>query len=213
MAIVEPGLEITPEQFLDLPDAEEFELIDGELVRREMGSQSSWSGGKFYRFLDEYAERTGLGWVWPADNGFRCFPHAPKRVRRPDASFVRAERLPGPVLPGGFLTIAPDLVVEVTSPNERMVEVAEKVEDYLRAGVPLVWVFVPEARIGQVIRADGTAAWLREGDAFDGEAVVPGFRLPLSKVMPPSPAQPPASGSSGGAGGSSGSDGGAAGTP
>ena len=44
-AVAEKTL-ITPEEFLRMPDQKDFELIDGELVERNVSVLSSWIGGK-----------------------------------------------------------------------------------------------------------------------------------------------------------------------
>lgn len=136
----------TPEDLLAMPEAKNYELVDGRLVERNMGAESSWIGGRLHSRLDLFCDEHGLGWVWPADNGYQCFPHAPQLVRRPDVSFIRAGRLPGGQLPKGHVRIPPDLVVEVVSPNDLVYEVEEKVDDYQKAGVPLIWVIHPENR-------------------------------------------------------------------
>ena len=175
----------TPDDLLAMPDGKGFELVDGHLVERPMGALSSWVAGRIFRKLDEHIEAGGLGYLWPADNGFQCFPHDPMRVRRPDVSFVRRGRLPDDDLDVGFVKIAPDLVVEVLSPNDLAPEVERKVEDYLEAGVPLIWVIDPETQTARVHRADGTAARLRGDDELSGEDVVPGFRCALKAIFPP----------------------------
>lgn len=58
-------------------------------------------------------------------------------------AFVRASRLP-PVLPTGYFAGAPDLAVEVLSPNDRFPIVEQKVWQYLDAGARVVWVIHPD---------------------------------------------------------------------
>ena len=58
---------ITPETLLAMPDEKDFELVKGELVERNMGSMSSWVGGRIYRLVSDYCEAHALGFVWPAD--------------------------------------------------------------------------------------------------------------------------------------------------
>ena len=88
--------------------------------------------------LRQYGQEHRLGWAFPADNGYQCFPHAPGLVRKPDVSFVRYGRLPGGELPDGWIKIRPDLAVEVVSPNDTVEKLNEKLEDYEIAGIPLV---------------------------------------------------------------------------
>jgi Uma2 family endonuclease len=106
-------------------------------------------------------------------------------VRRADVSFIRRERYSWDQLThDGFMTLAPDLAVEVVSPNDYGREIEEKVDDYLRAGVPLVWVVYPEIRVVHVYRGDGTAGRFRGADELSGEDVLPGFRCKVDDLFP-----------------------------
>src|SRR5262245_54544478 len=113
----------TPEDLLALPDEKNYELVDGHLVERNVSTLSSWVGGQLYRRIGAFVEANDLGTAWPADNGVQCFPDAPGKVRRPDASFIRCERYSPDELSEGYLRIPPDLAVEVISPNDLAWEV------------------------------------------------------------------------------------------
>jgi Uma2 family endonuclease len=188
MNAVAEKLTTTPDELLAMPDEKDFELVDGQRVERNVGSMSSWVGGRLYRLLSEYRDTHALGLVWPADNGFRCFPDDPNQVRKPDVSFVRRGRLADDRPPDGYVTVAPDLAVEVLSPNDLALEVDHKITEYLGAGVGLVWVVNPEARAVRVHRADWTVAWLRESDELSGEGVLPGFACRVDAIFPPTAA-------------------------
>ena len=103
-------------------------------------------------------------------------------VRGPDIAFVRAERLPQPI-PSAFLEFAPDLVVEVLSPQDRAGEVLAKVADWLDAGARLVWVVDPERRVARVYRQDGTEDVISNDGALMGEDVLPGFSCTLEAIL------------------------------
>jgi Uma2 family endonuclease len=175
----------TPEDLLAMPDGENYELVDGQLVERKMGAESSWIGGNLYFALRSHCKDPGVGWVWPADNGYQCFPHAPRLVRRPDVSFIRAGRLPGGQLPKGYVRIPPDLAVEVVSPKDLAYEIEERVDDYLRAGVPLIWVIYPNLETVFIRRSNGTLTQLRQNDELTGEDVIPGFCCRVGSLFPP----------------------------
>jgi Uma2 family endonuclease len=185
--------EYTPEDLLAMPDGKSYELVDGQLVGRKMGAESSWVGGELYARLRQHGQEHQLGWVLPADNGYQCFPHAPGLVRKPDVSFVRYGRLPGGVLPKGWITIRPDLAVEVVSPNDTVEQLNEKLEDYEIAGIPLVWVIDPGSRSVMIYRGDGSIHRAHEADELSGEDIIPGFRCPVREILPqpePSPTDP-----------------------
>jgi Uma2 family endonuclease len=183
MSTVATNTRYTPEDLLAMPQGVDFELVNGELVRRNMGFRSSRVGGRVFRLMDMHSEANGLGWVLPADVGYQCFPDDPINVRKPDVSFIRRERLLAHQEPEGYARIAPDLAVEVVSPNDLFEELAEKVEEYLAAGVRLVWVVDPTAQRVLVYRADGTGTILRADDELSGEDVLPGFRCRVGDLF------------------------------
>jgi Uma2 family endonuclease len=97
-------------------------------------------------------------------------------------ALVATSRLPGGTLPQGFIRGAPDLAVEILSPNDDPVDVQQKVRDYLEAGSRLVWIVAPRPRTVTVYRPDGSARLVREPAGLEGEDVVPGFTLALAEL-------------------------------
>src|SRR5262245_26593020 len=190
-AVATEARRYTPEDLLAMPDGKSYELVNGELVERKMGAESSLVGGRLYWRLAPFCEEHDLGIAWPADNGYQCFPHDPDLVRRPDVSFVRRGRLPGDVAPKGWVKIPPDLAVEVVSPNDRVYALDAKLADYRKVRVPLVWVINPESRTVTVYRIDGSIRLLFEDDELSGEDIIPSFRCPVWAILPPrEPAEP-----------------------
>lgn len=175
---------LTPEQFLRLPDADQYELVDGKLVERHRGWESSWVATQLLFFLTDYCRKNAAGWANGSEAIYQCFPQRPNKVRRPDASFIRHGRFENEQFPQGICTLAPDLAVEVISPNDTAYEIDEKVEEYLAAGVRLVWVVNPHTRTARVHRADGSVSQLHEADEMDGEDVLPGFRCRVGEFFP-----------------------------
>ena len=122
--------------------------------------------------------------MFTSTNGIQCFAADPRKICRPDVSFVKAERFAPKHLREGFLTIAPDLSVEVISANDLVAELDEKAEEYLTAGIPRVWVIDPEVRTVVIHRGDGTLAKLHDNDELTGENVIPGFRCEVAELFP-----------------------------
>src|SRR5687768_12124711 len=139
MSIVSSTSEFTPEDLLSMPDDRRYELVGGKLVEKPVSALSSLVASIIGRILGDFVERHRLGLVFDPDATYQCFPTEPSLVRRPDVSFVRRGRFPAGDLPEGHIRIAPDLAVEVLSPNETAYNVDEKVELYVSAGVRAVW--------------------------------------------------------------------------
>jgi Uma2 family endonuclease len=83
----------------------------------------------------------------------------------------------------GYAALAPDLVAEILSPDDRPGEVLAKVGDWLDAGTKLVWVIDPERGDARVYRGDGTIAMIGPDDALDGEDILPGFTCQLLEIL------------------------------
>ena len=102
----------TPEDLLAMPDGQRFDLVDGQLVERNMGAESSWIAQQINHRLCSYAETSQPGLVLGPDCGYQIFPDDPNRVRFPDGSFIRSGHLPNDALPRGHIRVVPDLVLE-----------------------------------------------------------------------------------------------------
>ena len=166
---------------LHMPD-KRVELVKGVLIVKEpAGYRHGAVAARLTKVLMDYADAQDLGQVVAAETGFTLATD-PDTVRAPDAAFIRCERLPDPA-PAGFARLAPDLVVEVLSPDDRPGEVLAKVADWLSAGTRLVWVVDPARRRARVYRADGSDASVETDGALGGEDVVPGFTCKLSAVL------------------------------
>ena len=175
----------TPADLLEMPDGERYELVGGQLVERNKGTESSWIAGRIHSRLDAFVEEHQLGWALPEGTSYQCFPDEPDRVRKPDVSFIARGRLPDETLPRGHCRTAPDLAVEVVLPNDLYLEVDQKVHEYLAAGVRLMWVVNPDNRTLRIHRPTGSPPDLTENDQVTGEDVLPGFSCPVVDFFPP----------------------------
>ncbi len=176
--------DVTPEELLEFSEGDRYELIDGKLVQPPMSILSDLVAAALIEILGAYCREHRLGHVLPGTAQFQCFPQAPNRVRKPDVSFIRRGRLTDAQMRRGFCRVAPDLAVEVVSPNDLFEEIEARVEDYLRAGTALLWVVSPQPRRVYVHRADGSIGQLREHQELDGESVLPGFHCPVASLFP-----------------------------
>ena len=176
---------LTLEQFLTRPDTEPAsELIDGEVVQKAM---PTWAHMIIQRLLSfvftHYLEAHPGGNAGPE---LRCVFGPPGAAwgRVPDFVFVSPERI-GATRGGEPLWAAPDLAVEILSPDDRPGRVAEKVAFYLLNGVRMVWIIDPAERTMIVLTADGRSRTLTDADTLDGGDVVLGFSVAVRDILPP----------------------------
>ena len=184
MTLNPPSLLLDPDDLERMAGAENYELINGVPVEKHMGAESDEIALTLGARLRDYARGQKLGRVYGGTTGYKkCYPHAPKLLRKPDVSFVAESRLPNGQTPRGDFSIAPDLAAEVVSPNDTYEEVIRKVWDYKQAAVRLIWVIDPGTRTVLVRRLDGSVSELDETGTLSGEDVIPGFTCPMAELF------------------------------
>ncbi len=189
-----PLPKLTADELLARPDGEQFELVDGEL-RETMSLESSWIAMEIGFLIRQYLETHRLGRVFGEAASYRCFPQDPERVRKPDVSFIRHGRLTQAQFEQGHCRIAPDLAVEVVSPNDLHQDLMGRLDDYFSAGVPLIWVVEPSLKLVTVYENAGRSTnMLRADEELTGGSVLPEFRCPVARLFPqPEPVAAPQS--------------------
>ena len=130
--------------------------------------------------LDDWAK--GRGEVGP-EWRFRVAP--PGEVRRPlvpDVAYVSNARL-RPLSDSEIEVppLAPDVAVEILSPDDRRIDVDDNIDVYLRAGSSLVIVVDPQQRAVELHDRDKTAH-LGEDAAIE-HAALPGFSYPMRELF------------------------------
>ena len=178
---------MTIDDLLAWPDDDgyRYELVEGVLVRvAGSGEEASTIAGVILGELYAFVRPRRLGSVTSADGVYK-FPGAETGLL-PDVGFYVAARRAQIVDRRKPIPFAPDLAVEVASPDQKPDQMAAKARVYLGGGTRLVWVVWPERREIDIWRSGsllGPATTLRAGDALDGEDVVPEFSLPVTDVF------------------------------
>lgn len=175
---------VTPEELLVLPDGKLFELVDGELLEKNVSFLSSFVGATLGRLLGQFVVEQSLGYVLGPDCGYRCIPHDSGLVRKPDVSFISSNRISADEIGDGWARIPPDLAIEVVSPNDVAEELNRKLDDYSEAGVPLVWVVYPKDETVFAYRPDGSVERLRRPVELVGEGPLEGFHCTFAELLP-----------------------------
>lgn len=162
-----------------------FELSEGELIEMApAGGEHGDLGSELNMMVRLFVREHNLGRVTTAETGFilHTDPETGRdTVRAPDVGFISFARHPDK-LPTGYIPAAPDLAIEIISPNDRADEIERKVAEYLRYGVRLVWLFYPATKSVMEHTPNGSRRYDSD-DVLDGGDVLSGFRLPLNDVF------------------------------
>ena len=185
-AAVDPAKKVWTEAELEaLPeDGFNHEVVNGELV---MSPKNNWFHGRICTRLlvatSTFVNAHRLGAVLDSSTGFWMFN---RNCRAPDISFVPKTRL---VALGfkpterRFFPGAPDLAVEVLSPNNTRAEIDERLRDFFASGTRLAWVVNPETESVEVCHSLTQRKLIGSGGFLEGEDVLPGFRHPIADLF------------------------------
>ena len=138
--------------------------------------------GQSINFLGQlvnFVEAHGLGGVYGPDTTF-LIGH---NERLPDVSFVAAARIPAEGEPEGIWPMAPDLAVEIISPNDLYEKVHSKMREYFAAGGRQVWLISPEHKTVTILHSPTQIIILTEEDELTGGDLLPGFRCPVRELF------------------------------
>lgn len=171
----------TAEELLRNPHIGRCELVRGVLhMMSPSGARHGVVAGNLFMAIGGHVRAHGLGRAFAAETGFQIRKD-PDTVRAPDVAFVRTGRPPIPA--HGFYPGAPDLAVEVLSPDDRPGYVREKVAEWLESGTHAVWVVDPRDRTVTVHEPRRKAKRLDETGTLRGEDVLPGFEMSVASIF------------------------------
>lgn len=172
---------MTGEELLDMGDVGPAELVEGVLV--PMSPTQGEHGileAMLTTALFSFAAQHRLGWVLSGEVGFYT-QRSPDTIRAVDVAFVSKERQPE--RPTSFLTVAPELVIEIVSPSDRWSEIRKKIGEYFAAGVDRVWIVEPERHKVAVFSGPTKMIELAEADTLRGEGALAGFELAVGDLF------------------------------
>ena len=109
----------------------------------------------------------------------------PDRLVGADAAFVAKSSLPLKITSEGYLETIPDLVVEIRSRNDTVAELMAKADDYVTAGVKIVWLVDPMSRTVVEYRGSSQPKRYCDDEVLDAGEVIPGFRLKVADILQP----------------------------
>jgi Uma2 family endonuclease len=171
---------MTAEEFYEWANRPEnqgtlYELVQGEPVA--MPTPSELHGVVCFliaHLLGKYIFQRGKGYICTNDTGL-LVERDPDTLRGPDIMlFDELRRLEE--LSRQFAVAIPRLVVEVLSPSDRLGRVNRRINQYLKRGVPLVWLVDPEVRNITIYRPGKDLYTVEETEDLTGDEILPDFR-------------------------------------
>jgi Uma2 family endonuclease len=146
-------------ELLAMPeDGVERELIRGHLRERPMTKRNRWHSrteARIAYLIEQWLamQPPPRGAVYAGEVG-GILRHDPDTVFGIDVVYAAAELAAHDPKDTTLLDGVPILAVEILSPTDKQEEIDEKVDEYLAAGVALVWVVNPRYRTVTVYRPD-----------------------------------------------------------
>ncbi|MDX2216495.1 MAG: Uma2 family endonuclease [Oculatellaceae cyanobacterium bins.114] len=183
MALTAKDLERLQAHLPDYPT----ELIGGEIiVMSPSGLESDEIAIEICAQLRNWVKPRRLGRVLGSSAGF-VLPNTDEDVRAPDASFIRAERMPQPT--ESYAQLVPDLVFEVKSKTDSLEKLRQKIQEFIRLGAQVGVLVDPRTQTMEVYRLGvervEDAQILRNGEFLTVPELLPGWELSVSEVWAP----------------------------
>jgi len=170
---------MTEEEFMRLPDdGRKYELVDGEAKEVPAGVKHDAIVAHIIVLLAPFVKN--LGFLAASSAGFRMVTG---NIRSPDVSFVLRERLPEGKPPKGFMDGAPDLAIEVISPNEDWVDMGRKLGEYFMSGAKQVWLIDPDAVTVTVYKSLTDVQVFHADDEIAGGDLLTEFRCKVANLV------------------------------
>jgi len=156
---------------------------EGDLVfMSPTGGRTGNRNATILRQLGDWADQNGAGLIFDSSTLFRLPNGA---VRSPDAAWVRFDRWnelteieqdePTP--------FAPDFVIELMSPSDRLPDADRKLQEFAANGVRLGWLIDPKSRQVRIYRPSQAVTLLQAPTEVIGDPELPGFVLSLSRIF------------------------------
>lgn len=170
---------LTGADLAEMEDIGHYELVEGEIVKMSPTKiQHGLREFRFAKLLSDFLDEHDLGEVMVGEVGIYT-QRNPDTIRGADVVYISYGRL-NQASEDDFLDVAPELVVEIMSPNDRWGEVRRKLREYFEIGVSAVLIVEPKEKTISLFRSPTTLQELTEAETLTLEDILPGFAVPVS---------------------------------
>ena len=180
--IVEQSPPVTGDELYRMGELGRTELVKGEIVRMSpTGFTHGYIESNFAAVLKAFVQQQKTGRVSSGEVGIYTGRN-PDTVRAADVAFISNERL-AQVKSKSYLDVAPELVVEILSPDDAWSDLMEKLDEYFACGVKVVWVADPRTQQVYVYHAVTSVERFTAKDTLIGGDMLPGFSVPVVELF------------------------------
>jgi Uma2 family endonuclease len=179
---VEPVSPLTGDELFAMGDIGRSELVKGELILiSPTGHPHGYYEGNFFVALHTFVRPKKLGRVLVGEVGIYTTRN-PDTVRGADVVFISNERM-AQVQSASYLDVAPELVVEILSPDDRWSEIQDKLAEYFNIGVQMVWVANPKQQQVYVYRSLTEMEIVDADELLTGDDLLLGFSVSVAELF------------------------------
>jgi Uma2 family endonuclease len=174
---------ITGEELEAMGNIGPSELVEGRIVPMSpTAAPHAICEGNFYDVLKQFARRQKSGKVMVGDVGIYTRRN-PDSIRAADVAYISNQRYEQRKRKGDYLNVAPELVVEVLSPDDRWQEVMHKLREYFAVGVQLVWVADPDEQTVYAYRSPTDVREFKSGGSLTADDIMNGFVVTVADLF------------------------------
>ncbi len=155
----------------------------GELiVMSPTGSESGLRNADLIYQVQAWNRQRKLGKVFDSSTGFKLANGA---TRSPDVSWIEQSRWDSlsAKQKRGFAPIDPDFVIELMSPTDNLLELQQKMKEYMDCRIKLGWLINPDEKQVEIYRQGQDKEVLNNPSNLSGEDVLSGFVLDLTEIF------------------------------
>ncbi|PNW31863.1 UNVERIFIED_CONTAM: hypothetical protein BEN50_19620 [Euhalothece sp. KZN 001] len=180
------SVELTEEQFFQLcannRDLRLERNAQGELIiMPPTGGETGNRNGRITQQLMNWTDQDGTGIAFDSSTGFKL-PNGANRS--PDGAWIPLSRWQELTQKQKekFIPLCPNFVIELRSPTDKLIDVQNKMQEYLDNGTELGWLINPQDQQVEIYRQNQGIEVLDQPDFLSGEEVLPNFQLDLRAI-------------------------------
>ena len=173
---------ISGETFFLMGNRGPAELVRGKIKKMTPpGFEQGVVEFRIGNLLSTFVTQHDLGYILGGEAGVFTSRN-PDTIRGMDVAFISHERM-AQVKSKSYLDVAPELIVEIMSPNDSWSDINDKLAEYFAIDVQLVWIVNPARKEVHIYRALTEIEIFKAGETLSGGEMLPGLSIPVDELF------------------------------